>query len=234
MKPFADVSQKPSDRYQTGVSMVIVLVFIVILTSLGAYALRRAMLNENSSRNVLDLQVAKQAAAAALRDGERDILSPNGNALGAVCQRSADRPMPPVVGYNFAAPTWDAPCPGGQCLVGSGKRADAYINSRFPDQNPQPWWPASTANGQPPIWNNVEGSKPSAGSPANCATFTGGVPYGTYTGAPAVQGVWRQPEYLIEAVRSGFIVYYRITARGWGLNPNSEILMQSIVNLQVK
>jgi type IV pilus assembly protein PilX len=234
MKPSAVTLCKSSTRYQSGVSMVIVLVFIVILTSLGAYALRRAMLNENTSRNVLDLQVAKQAAAAALRDGERDILSPNGNAVGALCQRSVDRPMPPVVGYNFAAPTWDATCPAGQCVVGSGKRADAYINSQFPDQNPQPWWPASTANGQPPIWNNVDSTKPSATNPGNCTTFTGGVPYGAYTGAPAVQGVWRQPEYLIEAVRSGFIIYYRITARGWGLNPNSEILMQSIVNLQVK
>ncbi len=227
--------KQPSFHRQRGVSLVIVLVFVVILTSLGAYALRRVMLNENTSRNVLDLQIARQAAAAALRDGERDILSPNGSALGAVCQRSVDRPMPPVVGYNFAPPTWDATCPGGQCVVGSGKRADAYIGSDFSSNtNPQPWWPASTANGQPPIWNNVAGSKPSPGSPANCATFTGGVPYGSYTAAPAVPGVWRQPEYLIEAVRSGFIIYYRITARGWGLNPNSEVLMQSIVNLQVK
>lgn len=219
---------------QTGVSMVIVLVFIVILTSLGTYALRRAMLNENTSRNVLDLQIAKQAAAAALRDAERDILSPNGNAVGALCQRTADRPMPPVPGYNFTPPTWDATCPGGQCVVGTGKRAEAYVDSVFPSANPQPWWPASSVNAQPPRWNNVASTKPSPGNPANCNTFTGGVPYGTFTGASAIPGVWRQPEYLVEGVRTGFVFYYRLTARGWGLSPNSEALVQSVLSLEVK
>jgi type IV pilus assembly protein PilX len=234
MNAITSSSGKLNSMRQRGVSMVIVLVFIVILSSLGVYGLRRALLNENTSRNVLDLQVASQAAAAALRDGERDILSVSSFSLGAACGRGVDRPMPPVIGYNFTPPTWDATCPAGQCVVESGKRADAYFRSKFPNSKIQPWWPASTANGQPPIWNNDNSTKPSSTNPSNCNTFTGGVPYGTYTGAPAVPGVWRQPEYLIEAVRSGFIIYYRISARGWGLNPNSEVLMQSIVNLQVK
>jgi type IV pilus assembly protein PilX len=219
---------------QSGVSMVIVLIFIVILTSLGTYSLRRVMLGANLSRNALDLQVAKQAAQSALRDGERDILA-TGPALGAVCARGIDRPMPPVPGYNFAPPTWDGTCPSGQCVVGSGKRKDTYPNSNFAANiDPQPWWPAQTPSGEPPIWNNDVTIKPSPGNPATCLTFTGGVPYGSYTGASPVPGVWRQPEYLIEAVQTGFIKYFRITSRGWGLSPNSEVIQQTIVNLETK
>lgn len=218
---------------QGGVSMVIVLIFIVILTSLGTYALRRVMLGANLSRNALDLQVAKQAAQSALRDGERDILAP-GPALGAVCNRGIDRPMPPVPGYNFAPPTWDGNCPSGQCVVGSGKRKDTYPNSNFAANiDPQPWWPAQTPSGEPPVWNNVSTTKPSPGDVSKCS-FTGGVPYGTYTGVAPVPGVWRQPEYLIEAVQTGYIRYFRITARGWGLSPNSEVLQQTYVNLETK
>jgi type IV pilus assembly protein PilX len=219
---------------QSGVSMVIVLIFIVVLTSLGTYSLRRVMLGSNSSRNALDLQVAKQAAQAALRDGERDILSTR-PALGAVCNRSTDRPMPPVPGYNFAPPTWDGNCPGGQCVVGSGKRMDAYPFSNFAANiDVQPWWPANTPGGEPPVWNNLWDTKPSAAKPDNCFTFTGGVPYGSYTAAAPVPGVWRQPEYLIEAVQTGYLRYFRITSRGWGLSPNSEVVQQSYVKLDTK
>lgn len=221
-------------RHQSGVSMVIVLIFIVILTSLGTYSLRRVMLGANSSRNSLDLQVAKQAAQSALRDGERDILA-TGPAPGAVCTRAADRPMPPVPGYNFAPPTWDSTCPTGQCVVGSGRRKDAYPNSNFAtNTDPQPWWPANTAEGAPPVWNNDNTTKPSPGNPGNCLTFFGGVPYGVYTGAAPVPGVWRQPEYLIEGVQTGFERYFRITSRGWGLSPNAEVIQQSIVKLKTQ
>jgi type IV pilus assembly protein PilX len=33
---------------------------------------------------------------------------------------------------------------------------------------------------------------------ANCNSFVGGVPLGTFTGTPALTGVVRQPEYVIE------------------------------------
>ncbi len=242
-------TRRTAARMQSGVSMVIVLIFVVILTSLGTYALRRVLLDTNISRNSLDLQLAKQAAQAALRDGERDILSLTASVPGAACARQSNavaavpaapsvavtsqRPMPPVLGYNFAPPEWGANCPMGQCVVGSGKRADAYPGSNFntpfaSNSAIQPWWPAQTPGTDPPVWNNNFAAK------AGSCNFTGGVPYGKYTAAPPVQGVWQQPEYLIEAVRTGFVIYYRITARGWGQSPNSETVMQSIVRTQIK
>jgi type IV pilus assembly protein PilX len=221
---------------QNGVAMIIVLIFVVILTSLGTYALRRVLLGENLSRNALDLQVAKQAAEAALRDGERDILS-DVPVVGALCNRRDDRPMPPDPQYNFGPPNWDQNCPAGQCIVGSGKRNDAdptnpigYGSTNFANNTGVlPWWPATTAAGNPPQWNNNFGTKPSAINVAACTTFTGGVPIGSYTAAAAIPGVIRQPEYLIEAVKSGYTVFYRVTARGWGLSTNSEAMVQSVV-----
>jgi type IV pilus assembly protein PilX len=227
---------------QSGVAMIIVLIFVVILTSLGTYALRRVLLGENLSRNALDLQVARQAAEAALRDGERDILS-NGQPIpGALCNRSNDRPMPPDPNYNFSPPTWDQNCPAGQCIVGSGKRNDAdptnpigYGSTDFvSNTGVLPWWPANTAQGDPPRWNNDFGSKPSATNVPACTTFAGGVPYGSYTAAAPIPGVIRQPEYLIEAVKTGYTVFYRVTARGWGLSTNSEAMVQSVVTRVIK
>jgi type IV pilus assembly protein PilX len=197
------------------------------------------LLGENLSRNALDLQVARQAAAAALRDGERDILSSTGTAPGALCNRGKDRPMPPDTQYNFGPPTWDVGCPAGQCIVGSGKRNDpngyasasSFTQSFALSVGILPWWPANTAQGDPPRWNNDFAGKKAAIASAvgGVCSITGGVPYGAYTGATSIPGVSQQPEYLIEAMKTGYTVLYRVTARGWGLSPNSEVMQQSIV-----
>jgi type IV pilus assembly protein PilX len=229
---------------QRGVAMVIVLVFVVILTSLGTYALRRAMLNENTSRNVLDLQVARQAAAAALRDAERDVLSKNGPVTAAICQRGITRPLPPE--SEFSQGSWSDACTGGQCRKGKGVRNEnsgaqaanftfaGFGGATLATIDAEPWWPSNDPNVPPPRWNNIFSSKPSSTNPGNCNTFTGGVPYGTYTGNPPIPGVWQQPEYLIELIKTGNIYYYRLTARGWGLSENSEVVVQSIVKVDSK
>jgi Tfp pilus assembly protein PilX len=63
------------------------------------------------------------------------------------------------------------------------------------------------------------------------------VQYGTYTGAQSFSGVSRQPRYIIEIFGlpshaepfSGSpYVYYRITARGYGGNPNSQVTLQEV------
>jgi type IV pilus assembly protein PilX len=61
------------------------------------------------------------------------------------------------------------------------------------------------------------------------------VAYGTYTGAPAVAGVARQPRYVIEYLQEkddGTTLpptrYFRITARGWGGTDTSTVTLQSI------
>lgn len=59
--------------------------------------------------------------------------------------------------------------------------------------------------------------------------------YGEYTGAPQILGVANQPRYLIEIFclkyhggGLGACKFYRITARGYGGNPNSQVTLQEI------
>lgn len=58
---------------QSGISLVVVLVFLVMLSLLGVTAMRTAGIEEKMSGNERDRQLAFEAAEAALRDAERDV-----------------------------------------------------------------------------------------------------------------------------------------------------------------
>jgi type IV pilus assembly protein PilX len=60
-----------SMQHQHGISMVVVLLFLVIMMGLGTTAIRTATIEEKLSGNERDQQIAFEAAEAALRDGER-------------------------------------------------------------------------------------------------------------------------------------------------------------------
>ncbi len=56
-----------------GISLPIVLIFLAVISLLATVGIRRATVSESLSRNQMDHEVARQAAEAALRDGERDL-----------------------------------------------------------------------------------------------------------------------------------------------------------------
>ena len=198
-----------------GVAMVTVLLLLLVITGLTIFSARYATLGEGMARNQLDAERARQAAESALRDAERDLMLADGAApAGALCPRAAVRP----VFRNFSAFT--TTCSAGQCATPD----IAYTQSDYSTSaNAEPWWPAGNGG----LWNNNFDAKP-RGSSASC-TFNGGVPLGTYTGAAALAGVARQPEYLIEIVRraSGRLVFFRITARGFGVSERTQVVLQS-------
>ncbi len=69
-----------SRRNERGVSLVIVLLFLVMLSILGTTAIQTSSLEEKMTGNERDRQIAFEAAEGALRDAEREIfqsLSPN-------------------------------------------------------------------------------------------------------------------------------------------------------------
>jgi type IV pilus assembly protein PilX len=210
---------------QRGVALIVVMMFIVILSGIAAFSAKRAISGEGLARNQLDVEVARQAAEAALRDAEFDLLIRSSGVLpGAVCARktSATNAARPIAEpASTGAPFFDADCPLGQCrLAPDGQEANyAALSNADTNDRPQPWWPNSG------LWNNTFSSKPPTDTACN---FRGGVPFGTFSGAPRIRGVLRQPEYLIEYInRTGEPKYFRITARGWGLSNNSEVVMQS-------
>lgn len=69
---------------ERGVTLIIVLVLLVVVTVLGIGGARIALLGERSTRYDRDSQVAWQSAEAALVDAEYDIAGPNSNASGRV------------------------------------------------------------------------------------------------------------------------------------------------------
>lgn len=58
---------------QRGMSLVVVLLFLMIMAGLGTTAIRTATIEEKMSGNERDRQIAFEAAEAALRDGERHV-----------------------------------------------------------------------------------------------------------------------------------------------------------------
>lgn len=205
---------------QAGVALVGVLIFMLALAGIAIVSARSALLGEAVSRNQLDSQVARQAAEAALRDGEKDLLLAAGSTSpNALCSRSDERPAIDGAAY------FDPNCTRGQCDL----RVEPLVNKSYSTASAsnqsvaEAWWP--TAKGG--RWNDVLNSKPSVGSIGTCTTFTGGVPLGTFTGSARIEAVAQQPEYLIERFTRGDQSVYRITSRGFGYRTGTQVVMQS-------
>jgi type IV pilus assembly protein PilX len=198
-----------------------VLLLLAMVLVIAAVGMRRALLTEGLTRNLVDVEVARQAAEAALRDGERDLRLPNGNTVGsAPCSRGEERAIDSQGARG--EPYFAADCPRGQC----GYALSYYATSDYASAtNPQPWWPTAKL-GQ---WQNTAPSLPSA-----CASFKGGVPLGTFTDTPRLVGVARQPEYLLEHMGYNEDKYlFRITARGFGADESTEVVLQTYYRARV-
>lgn len=209
-----------------GVSLIMVLIFLSVISGLTVWSVRQSIFGEGMARNQLDLEVARQAAEAALRDAERDIMNLRIATLtNASCSRGRDRP--PI--QSDFTPT----CDQGLCILPEADYADAdWKAATDSSTDSEPWWPTSKGG----RWNNTFSDKPgrSPVSNNNCNSFTGGVPFGTYTGTAAIQGVAVQPEYLVEVflrispISKKETNYYRITARGFGYTQRTQVVLQSI------
>jgi type IV pilus assembly protein PilX len=75
---------------QSGVSLIIVLLLLVIVSILGVGAAQIATMGERSARNDRDMQVAWQSAEAALMDAEFDIHGPGTSNRQAVFTNMAN------------------------------------------------------------------------------------------------------------------------------------------------
>ncbi|WPB55069.1 PilX N-terminal domain-containing pilus assembly protein [Xylophilus sp. GOD-11R] len=209
-------------QQQRGVALVVVLLFLVALTGIAVVAARKALVSEGTGRNQLDMAVAREAAESAMRDAERDLYGAAAiNPAAISCTRPQAMPMP-----SDFTPT----CSNGLCVATEKSYAESAWTETPTTTKSEPWWPQNRGG----LWNNIFDSKPSRTpvGTSNC-NFTGGVPLGTYTGAPPIRGVRIQPEYLVEYFRrraSGGqeVDAYRITTRGFGYSPRTQIVLQSV------
>lgn len=63
--------------FQNGVSLIVVLLLLVVVSMLGLASMQIALVGERGARNDRDMQIAWQSAEAALVDAEIDLKGPN-------------------------------------------------------------------------------------------------------------------------------------------------------------
>ncbi|MCW5259317.1 pilus assembly protein PilX [Verminephrobacter eiseniae] len=250
MKPVAS-ARSAARAQERGVALVVVMLFLVAITGIGIWTARQSMLAESMARNQMDQEIARQAAESALRDAERDIDSASlGERLpNASCQRNTSASMT----YGLNPMDFNEGCVKGLCY----KDDESYAISNWQTANDtenrdvaEPWWPKSKG-GRWTADDDPDGVKKPGRDPVNhdhCDDFIGGVPFGTYTGAPHIHGVAKQPEYLIEVFKrknvrrnsaetsvtstsesaNQWATMYRITARGFGYSTKTQIVLQTV------
>ena len=208
----AGATRIPSRHRQSGAVLVVALLFLLIITMLGVTSMQSTTAEERMSGNARDQNNALQAAEAALRDAWYDlngVCSPG--ATSCVLRASA---ISGATGFGNGTATAAGTCStDGLCLP----------------------------NGTHPKYTLLDISNWSAAG----AGAVSPISLGTYTMAAAdtkFPQVSQQPQYVVEALCTpdsssslGGVgcpkYYYRITARGYGGNSNTQVTLQMVVRL---
>ena len=179
---------------ERGVSLVIVMIFLVILSGLAITAMQSSTLSSRISRNEADRNIAHQAAEAALIDAENDIFYLRADRKTPCSDTIAGcRPEPGI--YKLEG--FDITCPLGLC-------AGLAV---------PPWRSTATTAFISNLWGTTGNS----------------VLYGFRTGATSLPYVAQQPRYLIEGFQVGDDIVYRVTAKGFGANLTTQVMLQTTV-----
>ena len=186
---------------ERGFTLVITLVMLIVILLLSCSLAYLALQSERAARSGSDRLIALAAAEAALRDAERDIDPEVTGERSAIFDASSN--------LYFEE----------GCAKGDG---NIYQGLCLP-----------SASGRPPIWLSVDLAANSSDSAS--------VQYGRFTGQKMETGrgvfTSKLPRYLIEIIpdiepgqradmRSKFL--FRITAIGFGSNPSTQVVLQSI------
>lgn len=199
-------------RRQTGAVLIVSLLFLVILTILGVTAMSGTTLEHRMAGNTRDHAVALQAAEAALRDAHRDV-----------------NPKPTETGRNLPVTSYGTGTPGSCGAAGAP-------NEGLCVALPQ-----------------VEGGAGYVLPTTLDLNVVPGTQYGKHTGAPLLKSVVagagntllpNQPKYWVEALCgieppgetvSGGVTcgFRRITAQGYGVNPNTKVTLQEVYRIAI-
>lgn len=191
---------------QTGASLIVVLLILVIVSILGVSGIQISMMGERSARNERDSQVAWQSAEAALIDAEFDI---EGMPTSATSRRNNIFIVGETDITSFIANCGNSGQTKGLCALNADNLKPAWLTVDFTNTGNDA---ATTALG----------------------TFTGrGFPSGSAGTQPATP-----PRYVIEAIPdpaqsriaspSNPKYVYRVTAMGFGPNPETQTVMQTL------
>lgn len=217
-----------SNSKQQGFVLVTALIFLMVLSVLGVMALRGSLFEERFAANDRDLALARENAALALRDAERDILGVRFDGLfcaAVACSTLRPAGMRPA----NAAEAVDFFNARNADVFGSFARTDGgvgetvatqgiysakpLISSGAPDPCGKPFWSGAD-------WN--DGVSRACAGTIGVAVPT--IAYGTFTDAPFNVANVPKPRYLIEMFTLDNMVvgigskklFFRITGVGFG------------------
>jgi type IV pilus assembly protein PilX len=212
-------------RRQRGVVLLVSLLFLIVLTLLGVAASRMVTSEERQSRYLREYNTAFQASEAAMRDARDDI--------DGILATGVKKVVPRIDG----AKGFFADCSYGLCQYDPSDDP-----TKLPWKNEARWLKAvayGTYSLRSPLPSSaVVGSNAGKGKnedEVDVARFNDA------TEKSSVTGVWQQPAYLVEAIpdnrpgtnsvefgKKNPPVIYRLTARGFGADPNSRASTQEI------
>lgn len=149
-------------RRQAGVSLVVVLVLLVVMSVLGIAILRSSAMQERMSANLRDRSLAFQTAEAALRQAQDDVLGGDPDAGN------------PDATWDNWQPTADSCSERGICATGEGPSWQAGPTLGSAPSTPSEYWieDLGTVPGEADPDNNclVHLREASSNPPANCAS----------------------------------------------------------------
>ena len=197
----------PRGRRQSGAVLVVALMFLLIITMLGVTTMQSTTSEERMAGSARDWNNALQAAEAAMRDAWYDLKSqcaPINSLTRTVC--------------NVRAPE----------IAGAGDFGNGGVAGTCSSTG------LCLPLGAHPNYTQIDISTWSAVNP---------VTFGAYTmaaGDSRLPLVAQQPQYIIEALCTpdstaslGGVgcpnYYYRVTARGFGGNSNTQVTLQNII-----
>ncbi len=212
-------------KYQSGVVLIISLIMLLALTLIGVTSSSVTSLEEKMAANTKDINLAFQAAEAALRFAENDLILTRPNFTKTETQRAVVRNSQGVsnAGYYTLLDTTAV-------VADNIQTHDPAVD---PNLSADPYHFYSAVN-----WGS---------SPVNYMSYTG-----SNLSSVARQPQYIVEELLNKAasnsnaiggskaggnqkskatIATGVTITYRITARGWGSNTNSIATVQTIVNI---
>jgi type IV pilus assembly protein PilX len=230
-------------KRDAGFSLIVSLMMLIVIIILGVSGAQMSINEERGARNDRDRQIAFQAAEAALKDAEYEILNPLSPACAAAAPANRGRGR-----------TGTYTCFNGTSQFGFAATATSPCSAP-PNEGLCPYDPANPAWARQvddALHTHIDFLKDAQGtgdgSTVKYGKFTSRT-YGsqaTYSGSPL--SIY-PPRYIIEivprntsvdtltnadadAAASSAAHMFRVTAMGFGTNANTQVVLQSVVATQ--
>ena len=225
-------------KQQKGATLFVTVILVLVLSIVALAVYQQASFDERNARAQADRQLAVQAAEIALRDAEYDLQcqqfssNPSTSSTTTVIQCSKgetvqNRALSAASAASAEALSNDQKnsCRS-TCVAGSRLKVDRLLLG-FDDKGTNGLWAGLTDTPKMGIFNGTTNPKPWVNRANWAPNANTSIILGRYTGAQPIPIVAQQPRYLIEGFTdSEKNLLFRITAKGWGRNPTTEVTLQ--------